>query len=150
MQALKLLLGLPVESAPALHVFDLLGMHWRTLKAARNPACDHSPRELQTDPIDPDVLELNYPTLAAARAAGLTLIDIREQWERAMDDPAGRIEWHLPLSAFLQGSTALPREGRYLIVCAHGVRSLALAGHLRALGFASVHSLAGGLAAIDT
>lgn len=45
-----------------------------------------------------------------------------------MDDPAGRIEWHLPLSAFLQGSTALPREGRYLIACAHGVRSLALAG----------------------
>ena len=148
MQALKLLLGLPVESAPALHVFDLLGMHWRTLKAARNPACDHSPRELQTDAIDPDALELAYPTLAAARAAGLTLIDIREPWERAMDDPAGRIEWHLPLSAFLQGATSLPREGRYLIVCAHGVRSLALAGHLRTQGFTAVYSLVGGLAAL--
>jgi adenylyltransferase/sulfurtransferase len=148
MQALKLLLGLPVESAPALHVFDLLGMHWRTLKAARNPACDHSPRELQTDAIDPDALELEYPTLAAARAAGLKLVDIREPWERARDDPARQIEWHLPLSALLQGSTALPREGRYLIVCAHGVRSLALAGHLRSLGYPAVYSLAGGLAAV--
>lgn len=149
MQALKILLGLPVEGAPALHVFDLLGMHWRTLKAARNPACDHSPRELQTDAIDPATLELAYPTLAAARASGLTLVDIREPWERATDDPAGQIEWHLPLSALLQGSTALPPEGRYLIVCAHGVRSLALAGHLRSRGYAAVYSLVGGLAAVD-
>ncbi|MDH4165459.1 MAG: ThiF family adenylyltransferase [Gammaproteobacteria bacterium] len=150
MQTLKILLGLPVEGAPALHVFDLLGMHWRTLKAARNPACDHSPRELRVDAIDTAALELVYPTLAAARASGLTLVDIRESWERAMDDPARQIEWHLPLSALLQGSTALPPEGRYLIVCAHGVRSLALAEHLRSLGYAAVYSLVGGLAAVDT
>jgi len=148
MQALKILLGLPVESAPALHVFDLLGMHWRTLKAARNPACDHSPRDLQTHAIEPAVLELEYPNLAAARASGLTLIDIREPWERAMDDPDAQIEWHLPLSVFLQGSAALPPEGRYLIVCAHGVRSLALAEHLRSLGYPAVYSLVGGLAAV--
>ena len=148
MQALKILLGLPVESAPALHVFDLLGMHWRTLKAARNPACDHSPRELQADAIDPAALELEYPNLAAAFASGLTLVDIREPWESARDDPPGPIAWHLPLSAFMQGSTALPPEGRYLIVCAHGVRSLALAGHLRSLGYPAVYSLAGGLAAV--
>ncbi len=150
MQALKILLGLPVESAPALHVFDLLGMHWRTLKAARNPACDHSPRDLRADAIDPAVLELEYPDLAAARASGLTLVDIREPWERAMDDPAGQIEWHLPLSAFLQGGAALPPEGRYLIVCAHGVRSLALAEHLRSLGYPAVYSLVGGLAAVGS
>ena len=148
MQALKILLDLPVESTPALHVFDLLGMHWRTLKAARNPACDHSPRNLQMDALDPAALELEYPTLAAARASGLTLVDIREPWEREMDGPAERIEWHLPLSALLQGSAALPPEGRYLIVCAHGVRSLALAEHLRSLGYPAVYSLVGGLAAV--
>jgi rhodanese-related sulfurtransferase len=48
----------------------------------------------------------------------------------------------------LQGATALPPAGRYLIVCAHGVRSLALAGHLRSLGYPAVFSLAGGLAAV--
>jgi adenylyltransferase/sulfurtransferase len=147
MQALKLLLGLPAEPSPALHVFDLLGMHWRTIKASRNPACDHAPRELQAAVIDPATLEIEYPTLDAALASGLTLVDIREAWERAMDDPQRQIQWHLPLSAFMQGATSLPPEGRYLLVCAHGVRSLALAEHLRSLGYPQVYSLIGGLAA---
>jgi adenylyltransferase/sulfurtransferase len=149
MQALKILLGLPVDNSPALHVFDLLGMHWRTLRASRNPACDHAPRELQPAALDPAALELEYPTLDAALDSGLTLIDIREGWERAMDSPQRRIDWHLPLSAFIQGATALPADGRYLIVCAHGVRSLALAGHLRSLGYPEVYSLIGGLAAFE-
>jgi rhodanese-related sulfurtransferase len=149
MQALKILLGLPAEPAPALHVFDLLGMHWRTLRASRNPACDHAPRELQAAAIDPTALELEYPTLDAARASGLTLVDIREAWERATDDPRRQIEWHLPLSVFMRGATALPTDGRYLLVCAHGVRSLALAEHLRSLGYPEVYSLIGGLAAFE-
>ncbi len=147
MQVLKILLGLPVEPAPALHVFDLLGMHWRSLKAARNPGCDHSPRDLQRPAVDAEAMELEFATLAAARASGLTLVDIREAWERASDDPAAQIEWHLPLSVFMQGTVALPRDGRYLVVCAHGVRSLALTEHLRSLGYPTVYSLTGGLAA---
>ena len=55
---------------------------------------------------------------------------------------------HVPLSALVEGAAALPRDGRYLVVCAHGVRSLALAEHLRAHGYAEVYSLAGGLAAV--
>jgi adenylyltransferase/sulfurtransferase len=149
MQALKLLLGLPAEPSPALHVFDLLGMHWRTIRASRNPACDHAPRELQPAAVDPAALEIEYPTLDAALASGLTLVDIREAWERAMDDPERQIEWHLPLSAFMHGSPALPPDGRYLLVCAHGVRSLALAEHLRSLGYPAVYSLIGGLAALE-
>jgi rhodanese-related sulfurtransferase len=65
-----------------------------------------------------------------------------------MDDPGERIELHVPLSALVEGAASLPPEGRYLIVCAHGVRSLALAGHLRAQGYAEVYSLAGGLAGV--
>jgi rhodanese-related sulfurtransferase len=149
MQALKILLGLPVDSRPAVHTFDLLGMHWHTLKATRNPACDHGVRQIGDDAADlPADVELEFADLAAARASGLTLVDIREHWERAMDDPAEQIEWHLPLSAVVEGSAALPRDGRYLVVCAHGVRSLALAEHLRSLGYGEVYSLAGGLAAM--
>jgi adenylyltransferase/sulfurtransferase len=148
MQALKVLLGLAVEARPAVHVFDLLGMHWRSLRATRNPACDHSPRQWQAAAPPAEALELEYRSLAAARASGLTLVDIREAWERAADDPAQQIEWHLPLSAMMQDAVALPADGRYLIVCAHGVRSLALTEHLRSIGHASVYSLAGGLAAL--
>ena len=150
MQALKILLGLPVDSRPAVHTFDLLGMHWHTLKATRNPACDHGSRQIGDDDAAdlPADVELEFADLAAARASGLTLVDIREDWERAMDDPAEQIEWHLPLSAVVEGSATLPRDGRYLVVCAHGVRSLALAEHLRSLGYGEVYSLAGGLAAM--
>ena len=147
MQALKILLGLPADTRPAVHTFDLLGMHWHTLKATRNPACDHGLRRLATDDL-PDILELSYASLESARGSGLTLVDIREPWERAMDAADAQVELHVPLSALLQGQASLPREGRYLVVCAHGVRSLGLAGHLREQGYAAVYSLAGGLAAL--
>jgi molybdopterin/thiamine biosynthesis adenylyltransferase/molybdopterin synthase catalytic subunit/rhodanese-related sulfurtransferase len=148
MQALKLLLGLEADARPALHTFDLLGMHWRTLKASRNPACDHGRRTLRDSAPTAEGLELHYPTLRAARDSGLTLVDIRESWERATDDPDWQIEMHVPLSALVEGAAALPDEGRYLVVCAHGVRSHALAEHLRSHGYREVYSLAGGLAGL--
>ncbi|HET7201912.1 MAG TPA: ThiF family adenylyltransferase [Steroidobacteraceae bacterium] len=149
MQALKILLGLAGEATPALHTFDLLGMHWHTLKAARNPACDHASRTLLRDAsLDVGEVELHYTSLRAARASGLTLVDIREAWERVADGPEPPIDLHVPLSALVEGASALPPEGRYLVVCAHGVRSLALAEHLRTHGYTEVYSLAGGLAAL--
>jgi adenylyltransferase/sulfurtransferase len=148
MQALKLLLGLDADARPALHTFDLLGMHWRTLKASRNPACDHGRRAMRDSSPPAESLELHYPTLRAARDSGLTLVDIREGWERASDDPERQIQMHVPLSAFVEGAAALPDEGRYLVVCAHGVRSHALAEHLRSHGYREVYSLAGGLAGL--
>jgi molybdopterin/thiamine biosynthesis adenylyltransferase/molybdopterin synthase catalytic subunit/rhodanese-related sulfurtransferase len=147
MQALKLLLGLPADARPAVHTFDLLGMHWHTLKAARNPACDHDTRAVQSPDVAADVLDREFADLRAAAASGLTLVDIREPWERASDDPEQQIPLHVPLSAFVNGEATLP-EGRYLLVCAHGVRSRALAEHLRAHGHREVYSLAGGLAGL--
>jgi adenylyltransferase/sulfurtransferase len=152
LQAIKLLLGLPPEARPAVHTFDLLGMHWHSIAAVRNPACNHDglrPGPAANTP-DPEDLELHYETLAAARDSGLTLIDVREGWEREYDRPEARIEVHLPLSGLVDAEVPLPRDGRYLIVCAHGVRSLALAGHLRSQGYERVYSLAGGLAALET
>jgi adenylyltransferase/sulfurtransferase len=93
-------------------------------------------------------LELDFESLAAARASGLELVDVREDWERDADDPDERIALHIPLSRFVQGDVEWPGQGRYLVVCAHGVRSLAVAERLRELGFDEVYSLRGGLAAI--
>ena len=94
-------------------------------------------------------VELTFASLAAARSSGLTLVDIREVRERDADAPEDRIELHVPMGTLLDGSATLPRDGRYLIVCAHGVRSLALAGHLRAQGYPAVYSLVGGLAGLE-
>jgi rhodanese-related sulfurtransferase len=99
----------------------------------------------------PEPLELEFPSLTAARAAGYELVDVREQWERDADPPGLRITRHLPLSEYMNGRSRLddPNDGaRYLIVCAHGVRSLALTEELRAHGHATVYSLRGGLAAL--
>jgi molybdopterin synthase catalytic subunit len=99
----------------------------------------------------PEPLELEFPSLTAARAAGYQLVDVREQWERDADPPGLRIARHLPLSEYMNGRSRLDDlndGGRYLIVCAHGVRSLALTEELRAHGHAAVYSLRGGLAAL--
>ena len=103
------------------------------------------------DHAHPEPLELEFASLAAARAAGYELVDVREQWERDADPPGLRIARHLPLSEYVNGRSRLDDlndGGRYLIVCAHGVRSLALTEELRAHGHAAVYSLRGGLAAL--
>ena len=93
-------------------------------------------------------LELEFASLSAARAAGYELVDVREQWERDADPADLRHLRHLPLSEYASGRSDLPAGGPYLIVCAHGVRSLALTEELRARGFSAVYSMRGGLAGL--
>jgi adenylyltransferase/sulfurtransferase len=147
MAALKRLLGLDAGEAPALVTVDLLSLETRRLVAHRDPRCDH---EHPGEPSAPDdaLLELGFATLVEAFESGLELIDIRESWERAHDPPGLQIPAHLPLSELVQGHAEFPADGRYLIVCAHGVRSLSLTEHLRSQGRRDVYSLQGGLAAL--
>ena len=147
MQALKFILGLGPEPSRGLVVVDLLNLSTRPIRAARRAGCDHDwlpkPCTPSTEP-----LEVSFASLAEARAAGFELVDIREAWERRFDRPAQRIELHLPMSELLDGRIAFPERGRHVIVCAHGVRSLAMAEQLRHQGRAEVYSMRGGLAAL--
>ena len=115
--------------------------------ARRHPACDHERPGEEAPPAE-SPLEREFTTLAEALESGLELVDIREAWERAHDPPGLQIPAHLPLSEIVSGRTEFPADGRYLIICAHGVRSLSLTEHLRSLGQAEVYSLRGGLAAL--
>ena len=150
MQVLKRLLGLDAGEAPALVTVDLLSLETRRLIARRNPDCDHDqpgvPAHAGVSAATP--VELEFRTLADAFESGLELVDIRETWERMHDPPGLQIPTHLPLSALVNGYLQFPTEGRYLIVCAHGVRSLSVTEQLRAQGLAEVYSLKGGLAAL--
>jgi adenylyltransferase/sulfurtransferase len=149
MQALKRLLGLDAGEAPALVTVDLLSLETRRLIARRNPDCDHdNPGAAVEAPVAEAPIELEFPTLADAFESGLELVDIRETWERMHDPPGLQIPTHLPLSALVNGYLQFPTEGRYLIVCAHGVRSRSVTEQLRAQGLAEVYSLRGGLAAL--
>jgi adenylyltransferase/sulfurtransferase len=146
-QALKRLLGLDAGESPSLVMVDLLSLETRRLVARRDPACDHEDPGRDQAPGAPP-LELEFTTLVEAFESGLELVDIRESWERAHDPPGLQIPTHLPLSELVHGHAQFPTDGRYLIICAHGVRSLSLTEHLRAEGQAEVYSLRGGLAAL--
>ena len=151
MQVLKRLLGLDAGEAPALVTVDLLSLETRRLVAQRNPHCDHDdPGAATATAVGEAPLELAFGTLAEAFESGLELVDIRETWERMHDPPGLQIPTHLPLSALVNGYLQFPTEGRYLIVCAHGVRSLSVTEQLRAQGVKDVYSLRGGLAALRT
>ena len=127
----------------------LLSLETRRLIARRNPDCDHDhPGEPAQAAGTSAPLELEFATLAEAFESGLELVDIRETWERMHDPPGLQIPTHLPLSALVNGYLQFPTEGRYLIVCAHGVRSLSVTEQLRAQGLTDVYSLRGGLAAL--
>jgi adenylyltransferase/sulfurtransferase len=147
MQALQQLLGLGGRSSPALVMVDLLTLETRRASARRDPACNHDPGTSAGAPNAPPI-ELQFVTLAAAVESGLELVDIREAWERGFDPPNASIPLHLPLSDLVNGRAQFPAQGRFLVVCAHGVRSLSLTEHLRSLGQSEVYSLRGGLAAL--
>jgi adenylyltransferase/sulfurtransferase len=147
MLALRILLGIEPAPIRGLVVMDLLTLATRSLAAARNPACDHrapgTPAGISGAP-----LEVEFASLEDARAAGFELVDVREAWELAIDPPGLDTGLHLPLSELLEGRLVFPAEGRCLVVCAHGVRSLSLAEHLRERGRADVYSMRGGIAAL--
>jgi adenylyltransferase/sulfurtransferase len=149
MAALRRLLGLDAGDAPSLVMVDLSSLETRRIGARRDPRCDHDrpggAPGLEADEMD---LELEFATLTQALESGLELVDIRESWERAHDPPGLRIPTHVPLSELVKGHVEFPADGRYLIVCAHGVRSLSLVEHLRTQGRTGVHSLRGGLAVL--
>ncbi|MFO1406902.1 MAG: ThiF family adenylyltransferase [Steroidobacteraceae bacterium] len=153
MLALRLLLGVGPDPVPGLVLVDLLSCTTRALRAARRADCDHeSPgaATAATPGVDTDDagLELEFDTLEAARAAGYVLVDVREAWEIALDPPGLDTGLHLPMSELVTGRRGFPSGGRRLVVCAHGVRSLSIAEHLRAQGDADVWSLRGGTAAL--
>jgi molybdopterin/thiamine biosynthesis adenylyltransferase/molybdopterin synthase catalytic subunit/rhodanese-related sulfurtransferase len=153
MLALRILLGIGPAPARGIVAVDLLTQATSTLRAGRDPDCDHEhgmlrqPREADGGPQD-EPLELHFATLDEARAAGFMLVDVRETWERRFDRPGLDTGLHLPLSDLVNGRSMFPERGRHLLVCAHGVRSLALTERLRQQGRAGVYSMRGGLAAL--
>jgi adenylyltransferase/sulfurtransferase len=147
MLALRILLGMEPAPVRGLVVVDLLTFATSQIRAARDPACDHdSPGPATAEPRAR--LEIEFASLDEARGAGFELVDVREAWERSRDPPGMDTGLHLPLSELLSGRARFPAEGRRLVVCAHGVRSLSLTEHLRAHGHTEVYSMRGGIAAL--
>ena len=108
MQVLKILLGLHGDMRPAVHTIDLLDMHWHTLRAMRNPSCDHGARDLGSR-VRREAVELDYASLDEARSRGSRSSTFARGGSGPWTDPDAQIEWHAPLSAIVEGQAALPR-----------------------------------------
>ncbi|MCJ7453508.1 MAG: rhodanese-like domain-containing protein, partial [Steroidobacteraceae bacterium] len=117
------------------------------IKAARDPACNHLTPGQRPDAAQVQ-LEVEFASLDEARGAGFELVDVREAWELTEDPPGMDTGLHLPLSELLSGRIIFPAQGRHLVLCAHGVRSLSLTEHLREHGRTEVYSMRGGIAAL--
>ena len=143
---LKILLGLEGQLAGEILLLDFMSFSNLKLKAPRRGACAAPActliREIPREETD---LEITLPSLAAASAQHLEVIDIRTAAEIASQPAAVR---HIAMPALLANPDQLSRDGRYLLVCASGKRSLATARELRKRGLL-VHSLAGGLQGLE-
>jgi len=148
MEVLKVILGLPGQLQDELLLVDLLACGQRRLAAPRNPGCRDGCVRIDSAPAQsaPDDLDVELP-LAAAAAAGYHVVDIREPMECRFEPMPLSGQQSLPLGRLLDGGLRVEPGRRYLLVCAHGVRSRAAAEFLRARGHANVWSLRGGLAA---
>ena len=148
LEVLKLLLGLPGQLGDELLVMDLLNLQVSRVKARRASACAAGPCARIPAPSAEPALQVWFDSLAQAQAAGYTVIDIREPDEVTAEPAPGTGIRLMPMQRLLQTDNALPRNDRYLLVCATGRRSLAAAQTLHARGFAGVASLNGGVSAL--
>jgi len=151
LEALKIVLGLPGRLGDELLTVDLVGLSTTRLRARRNAACDGgcepsslalqcAARERRDASRAP--LELEFDDLQSALAEGYSLVDIREPKE-IDETPLETAALPVPMGELLAGRN-LPPEGRYLLICARGARSLGTARSLRDRGLENVYSLKGG------
>lgn len=157
-ETLKLLLGHGDTLAGRLMLIDALRMHVRTIELRRDPACPACGTRAIRELIDYDAFcaggadergeaipEITPRELAERRARGddFELVDVREPHEHAyarIDD--ARL---VPLAAIPRAASSMDPAREIVLYCHHGSRSMAAAERLRAMGFAKVVNLAGGI-----
>ena len=149
---LKILLKMPGQLDGELWLLDFTNFTSMKLKAHRRGGCAapdcalirRIPAEAEVEAeagTAADDIELHLPSLTAARERHLEIIDIRSVEEIAAAPADAR---HIPMPQLFSNPDALHTNGRYLLICASGKRSLATARELRKHGL-DVYSLAGGL-----
>lgn len=90
-------------------------------------------------------LEIDVATLQRLRDEGadIQLLDIREDWERAICLIDGSIE--IAMGDLPNGLARLDADRPVVALCHHGARSLRVASWLRRQGYARAVSLKGGI-----
>jgi adenylyltransferase/sulfurtransferase len=162
LETIKLVAGLGEPLRGRVLVCDSLEPNFHTFTVARNPECPvcgdrPSIRELLSKnyardcPGEPGSTA-DYPLeisveeakrLLDAEPEQTRLIDVREPFEIGICRIPGAE--HIPLGQIPGRAGSLPRDGRLLIYCHHGWRSLAATKFLRGQGLPSAINVAGGI-----
>ena len=159
LEAIKLLAGIGQPAIGRLLLFDALALGLREIALRPDPACaacgDHP---TVTGPIDYQAfcgvaatagsgggLEVTGAELRALLegAEPPFLLDVREAWEHELVHLEGSIL--VPLAELPGRLGELPTSGPVVVICHHGVRSMAATRLLRSAGFAGARSLRGGI-----
>jgi len=74
---------------------------------------------------------------------GVTILDVREPWELEICRLSGSV--NIPLGQLPGRAGEVPSDGRLVVLCHHGARSLQAVRWLRANGWAAAGNLDGGI-----
>ena len=147
LEVLKLILGLPSPATHSLILVDLLSLEVRRLETKQATECvGNTCQRIPQQPFisDTEPLELLARPLQLYVDEGYTLIDLRDDKERAADPL--HVEHQCILAATLSAKPQqLNSNSRYLLLCSRGQRSLATTKAVRAAGISSAWSMQGGL-----
>ncbi len=94
-----------------------------------------------------DIPEIDVAELAARRAAGAPLIDVREDDEYREAHVAGA--HHIPIGEVVERIGEVPTEGTVYVICARGGRSAKAVEQYRAQGIDAVNVAGGTIGWID-
>jgi molybdopterin/thiamine biosynthesis adenylyltransferase/rhodanese-related sulfurtransferase len=173
LEAIKLLLGAGTSLAGRLLIFDALSLEWREVSLRRNPACpvcgdEPTQKELidyeifcgvyageatdaasENGASDVAVGEVDADAAAEQLASDAPpyLLDVREPWEWAVSNLAGRGARLIPLGELGERIGEIPSGRPVVVYCRTGQRSLTAALRLARAGKGPVTNLRGGLVA---
>ncbi|MFI5386203.1 MAG: ThiF family adenylyltransferase [Fimbriimonadales bacterium] len=146
-EAVKFILGMPSPLREGkMLLLDLLSYQQHLVTLAKNPDCPACGRseirnpksEIQDPKYEVEACEIDF--------ADFVVVDVREPYELRMQPFDAAL--NLPSTRF--DPSALPEAGRYLLVCAHGVRSASLAETMWEHGDRRFFSLVGGVAGMPS
>ena len=158
LEAIKWIVGAGEPLLGRLLLFDALRVRFREIALRRDPACPAcGEAPTITELIDyeafcgltpaegPMDLETSVAQLQQRQAGGNppVLLDVREPWEHRIARLEGAVL--VPLGQLAERVGELPSRAEIVAYCHHGARSLAAVRFLRAAGFATATSLAGGI-----
>lgn len=156
MEAIKLLAGIGTPPLGRLTHYRALNTHFREIKIKPDPACplcgenatitapvaydnDSCP---MSNEILPEITTLELRQILAEGFEGI-LLDVREQDEYFMAHIEG--SQLLPLSGWPAAADHLPKDAKYLVHCAAGIRSARAGEWMLQNGFTDVTNVAGGM-----